>query len=186
MENQPMIKTIPARIKTPRLIIADAHMDECNELQDICSGWDEKVSLEGEPFEPEYIYKCLTEGDLPPLTTASKGLYQLKSVYLKDSGHLIGFIDLYHGYPSIDTLWISIFLLKKEFQQNGYAREVIGFLADESRRLGYLKIGIGVYLKNWKGLRFWTRAGFDRITGIAGDKDYGVDNFARIYLEKLL
>ena len=41
-------------------------------------------------------------------------------------------------------------------------------------------------LKNWKGLRFWTKAGFDKVIGIYGDKVYNQNAFALIGLEKIL
>ncbi len=50
----------------------------------------------------------------------------------------------------------------------------------------YRKIGLGVHLKNWKALRFWTKAGFDKVIGIYGDKAFAQDNFSVIALERSL
>lgn len=47
----------------------------------------------------DYIYKCLADGDLPLITNANKKYYKIKSIYLKETSELIGFIDMYHGYP---------------------------------------------------------------------------------------
>lgn len=171
-------------IETNNIIIKDATMDECDQLQCICSSWADKLLLEGEDFEEDYIFKCLTYGDLPPDENASKEKYCLKSVHLKGSNNIIGFFDIYHGYPNLQTIWISIFVLDKEIQNKGVGQEVIDALVKDAAETNYNKIGLAVQLKNWKALRFWTKVGFDKITGIYGDKDFGQDTYALIGLDK--
>lgn len=181
-----MKRIITEKWETNRLILVDAIIEECNELQKICETWDDKKLIEGTDFEPDYIYKCITEGDLPPMPNANKENYRLKSIYLKDIGNLIGFTDIYYGYPSEDTIWISLFMIDKEFRKNGYAQEVIDFITTECIKDGYKKIRIGVRLKNWRGLKFWTKAGFDKVFGIFGDETYSESTFALMGLEKRL
>ncbi|WBW95584.1 GNAT family N-acetyltransferase [Oceanirhabdus sp. W0125-5] len=181
-----MKKLIPETLETKRLIITNSKIEECDELQKICESWDDKKLIEGSNIEPDYIYKCITEGDLPPVTNASRENYKLKSIYLKDNGKLIGFTDLYFGYPKEKTIWISLFLISKDFRKKGYAQEVIECISKEGRTAEYEKIGIGVHLKNWRGLRFWTKSGFDRVVGIFGDEDYSENTYAVIGLEKNL
>lgn len=166
--------------------ISDSTLDECNDLQSICDSWVDKKLIEGTEFEPNYIYNCLTKGDLPPIPNASKSSYRLKSIYLMHTDKLIGFTDIYYGYPSNDSVWISVFLIHEKFRNNRYAQETIEMISEECKSKGYKKIGIGVYLKNWRALRFWTKVGFDKVTRISGDKDYSEKTFARICLEKSL
>ncbi|PKP34033.1 MAG: GNAT family N-acetyltransferase [Bacteroidetes bacterium HGW-Bacteroidetes-15] len=168
------------------IVISDSTLDEYSALQIICDSWVDKKLIEGTEFEPNYIHNCLTNGDLPPIPNASKSSYRLKSIYLKHSDELIGFTDLYFGYPTNDSAWISIFMIHERFRNNGYAQEAIAIISQECRKLGYKKIGIGVFLKNWRALRFWTKVGFDKVTSISGDKDYSEESFARIGLEKSL
>jgi diamine N-acetyltransferase len=172
--------------ETERLIIADAALASCDELQKICETWDDKKFMEGEDFEPDFIRKCLTEGDLPPITGALKENYRLKSFQLKDSGQLIGFTDLYFGYPSEETAWISIFMISKDYRKEGYAQEAIEAISAKCNRAGFKQIGIGVYLKNLRGLRFWIKAGFREVKGISGDAGSGENAFAVIRLVKIL
>lgn len=176
--------SISERDETKRLIISESIIEECNELQVICDKWNDKLIIEGSNFESDYIYKCLTEGDLPPKPNANKDYYRLKSIYVKATGELIGFYDIYYGFPSDETAWISIFIIDKQFRKNGYAQEAIDFISEESIKRGYRKIGIGVHLKNWRALRFWTKAGFDKISGIFGDDTYSESTFSLIGLEK--
>lgn len=174
------------KCETKRLIITDSIIEECNELQKICESWDDKEIIEGTDFEHDYIYKCITEGDLPPSPNASKENYRLKSIFLKDTSILIGFTDIYYGYPSKNSIWISLFIIDKKFRNNGYAQEIINFISNECKKEGYKKIGIGVHLKNWRGLRFWTKVGFDKVLGIFGDDTYSKSTYALIGLEKSL
>lgn len=104
-------------------------------------------------------------------------------LYVGESKKLIGFFDLYHGYPSANSLWISMFLLGREFQKKGYGQEIINLIKKEARNVDYNKVGIGVYLKNWSALRFWTKCGFDKVTGIYGDEIYSESSFTLIGLE---
>lgn len=168
------------------IIISDSTLDECSALQIICDSWGDKRLIEGTEFEPNYIHNCLTNGDLPPIPNASKSLYRLKSIYIKQTDELIGFMDLYFGYPTNDSAWISIFMIHEKFRNNGYAQEAIAIISEECRKLEYKKIGIGVFLKNWRALRFWTKVGFGKVTSISGDKDYSEKSFALIGLEKSL
>jgi diamine N-acetyltransferase len=41
-------------------------------------------------------------------------------------------------------------------------------------------------MKNWKGLKFWSKNGFNTIMGIYGDKEYTTDSFAIMGLKKKL
>jgi ribosomal protein S18 acetylase RimI-like enzyme len=179
-------KYISKFIDTKNLIIKDATMDECGELQHICSTWEDKELIEGDCFESNYILKCITEGDLPPIQDASKKNYCLKSIYSKHHCNIIGFIDIYHGYPKSNTLWISIFVLHKGFHNKAFGQEVMKSLEKDAAETIYCKVGLAVHLRNWKALRFWTRAGFDKVIGIYGDKVFGQDNYALIGLEKSL
>lgn len=182
-----MREYISKLIETNNLIIKDATMDECEQLQYICSTWIDKELLEGERFEENYIFKCLTDGDLPPVENASKEKYCLKSIYSKhnnNNNNIIGFVDIYHGYPNLYTLWISIFLLSRDIQNNGVGQEVIESLTKDAVETTYKKLGLAVHLKNWKALRFWTKTGFDKITGIYGDKDFMQGTYSLIGLEK--
>ncbi|KAB2866943.1 MAG: GNAT family N-acetyltransferase [Bacteroidales bacterium] len=116
--------------------ITDSTMNECSDLQNICESWVDKVLIEGYEFESTYIYNCLTKGDLPPIPNASKSLYRLKSIYIKQTDELIGFTDLYFGYPTNDSAWISIFVIHEKFRNNGYAQEAIAILTEECKLIG--------------------------------------------------
>lgn len=169
---------------TERFVIRDAAVADIAPLSSICKSWKDKELLEGYLFEDNYIEKCITQGDLPPADGACQDLYALKVVERKQDSTPIGFFDLYHGYPQATTLWISIFVIDAPEQEAGVGKEIITQLTAEAKAAGLSKIGVGVYLKNWKGLRFWFNNGLSRVTAIKGDKEFGEGKFAVIHLEK--
>lgn len=174
------------KAETKRLVLSDAVMDECDELEKVELSWTDKKLIEGSGAESGYFEKCIKDGDLPPVKGVCKDNYRLKSVYLKGDHKLIGYFDLYYGYPSGNCVWISIFVIDGTFRQKGYAQEVINYVSDDCRKSGFKKMGIGVYLNNWRALRFWTQIGFDKVSGIYGDGEYRENKYATIGLEKIL
>ena len=168
------------------MIIKNAVIEEEIVLQNLCASWKDKEFLEGNAFSKDYIERGITEGYLPPITNASKDNHRFKSIYLKEEKEIIGLIDLYLGYPNENTLWIGMFLIGTEYQSKGYAHEAFQLLEKSIVDQKINKIGIGVYLKNWRGLRFWVKEGFTKINGIVGDKEFSNATFSIISLEKEL
>lgn len=91
---------------------------------------------------------------------------------------------MYHGYPHEDTLWIGMFVIDGKERRKGVGKEVMEALCSYGKGKGWKKIGLGVYLKNWTGLRFWISLGFTGIIGIYGDQAYREDTFSFLGLEK--
>lgn len=181
-----MNEILKGMTETDRLILSDSILDECNELERVLLTWTDKEIIEGSGPEQGYFEKCITQGDLPPIEGASKNTYRLKSIYLNEESKLIGYFDAYLGYPTKDCIWISIFVIDRAHQKKGYAQEIIKLVANEGIRGGFSKIGIGVYLNNWRALRFWTKAGFNKVIGIFGDGEYQENKYGVIGLEKVL
>ena len=171
---------------TSRLLLKEAVHEECSELKSVLYTWTDKQLVEGSGYESEEFEKWISEGDLPPIENASKENYRLKSIYLNEENKLIGYTGLYMGYPSKDCLWIGILVIDSGYRKNGYAQEVISCISDEACANGFSSLGIAVYLNNWRALRFWTKAGFDRVTGISCDGEYKEEKFASIKLKKEL
>lgn len=181
-----MTSLIPCLIETHRLVIAKATMNDGEALQKICDSWDDKVLMEGAPFEPGYILKCLQEGDLPPISGATKLNYRLMCFFSKETGMLLGFTDIYHGYPIHNTVWISLFVIDKQFRQQSYAREAMEGIALACKTLGYEKIGIGVFLENHRAWKFWKSIGFKEQADTIVPGDPCKKSFTLVKLEKCL
>ena len=173
---------IPSQGETERLEIRNSTMDECIVLQQLNQVSDYIADWVGRRTEPDYVHKCLTDGALPP--GGRKEFYQAKSIYLKNSGQLIGFSELYHGYPEKEVFYIGWLFIHPDYQHNGYAQEFIKYIVCEASKIGFTEARIGVHLKNWPALRFWTQLGFDKILGIVGDSEHSEKTFSVLRLQK--
>jgi len=174
---------LPNHWETARLFVDDSLFDEQFELQrvcDACAYIDKWTGLSDRP-----IVSIIENGDLPP--NGSKEFFRLQSIRLASIHQLIGYLNIYHGYPTAEVFWIGMLGIDPQFQGQGYGQELTSRLIELVEELqSYSKIGLGVALKNWPAIRFWVSAGFDRIIKISGDKIYSNDSFAFLYLEKKL
>lgn len=175
---------LPNSITTKNLYMNHATLEDSDILKRISESWEEQKLVVGHVPDESYFFDCINDGDLPP--GGIKENYSIISVRLKENDRIVGYFNLYHGYPDSDMIWIGIFIVDKVFRKRGFGKEIMNAVFNEASNTGWSKIGIGVYLKNWSALRFWTSLGFDKIRGIYGDKQYGVDAFSLIGLEKLL
>lgn len=172
--------------ETERLFVRDAVLD--TDLDGLQKLWESTAYIgeyDGQPERKEDdMHKDLTEGDLPPGGT--KEFFRLQPFFTKETSEMVGFITLYHGYPDEKTIWVTFFYVNSSQQKNGFGQEVIQQFATEVAKSGFQKLMLTVALKNWGAIRFWSKAGFDKITGVYGDKTYAINTFAHLGLEKSL
>jgi ribosomal protein S18 acetylase RimI-like enzyme len=168
--------------------VEDSTLAEATELQqvhDACRYIEAWTGALSDSQEAQTMLSALQGGDLPP--GGSKEFFRLQSIRSKAASQLIGFADIYHGYPTSDIFWVGFLGIHPTYQGQGYGREFVQGLVEEVAGLGaYSAIRLGVALKNWPALRFWTRVGFDRIVEIRGDRVYSEQSFAFLYLERRL
>jgi diamine N-acetyltransferase len=62
----------------------------------------------------------------------------------------------------------------------------VNYIFNEASVIGFSEARIGVHLKNWPALRFWTQLGFDKILGIVGDDKHTEKTFSVLKLQKRL
>ena len=98
---------------------------------------------------------------------------------------MIGFLAIYHGYPTADIVIINYLIIHPDFQGKGYGQELVRGLCDQVKSLGYQGMRTMVDVKNWPALRFWSQVGFDKIIQYLGDKVISEKTFAHLWLEKL-
>jgi ribosomal protein S18 acetylase RimI-like enzyme len=177
-------KYLDNKITTNNLFIENCTMEDLNRLDEINKNLSYLEEWTGIPYRNDYIYNSLTIGDLPP--EGKKEFFRIMKIVSKQDLKIIGFIELYIGYPKDATLWIGTFYIDKEFQNHGYGHEIIEELSNNLKKDGIDEIGVGVHLKNWPALRFWSRNGFNNITGIYGDKVISPSTFSIIGLRKIL
>lgn len=168
-------------VETRRLIIKDSVIEECAVLQLINESSDYIENWVGWKTPPDYAYKTLTEGNLPP--GGEQKNFRAKTIYLKDTKEAIGVTELYCGYPTLETLVIGWLFIVPKHQKQGYAREAAEQIIQDAKKHQFKKVRLGVHLKNWPAIRFWHGVGFDRIARIMGDETHSENTFATIILE---
>jgi len=138
-------------------------------LQSIYESWTEKEEVTGVKCEDNYMLKSIKYGDLPPVEGASKKNHHVLAYY--DNMNLIGFTDIYIGYPDKSCLWIGLMVIDKKYRQQGYGSKIIDTLIKKFPNLSY---GIGVDTKNLIGVKFWHKQGFRELFSVHIDGTFGV------------
>lgn len=161
------------------LLSTEKELEKLNEIYVEESEFFLRVNAEQMPSSPEI---CFREGLLPP--NKSKEDFKMLSCYINNT--LIGRVTILKGYPEDDIYYIGIIYLVDTEKHKGYGKIIINLLCDYFRANKMTRVRVCVALKNWDGIRFWHRCGFDRITSTSYDVSYSEETFATIELEKTL
>ncbi len=171
--------------ETERMIIRDANLHDVDRLQEI---YMQSESTEGWTWANElttdYILNSVNKGNLPP--NGMKEFYKIQLITHKNSLEIMGFMEFYHGYPDKEVLYIGTLLFREDYRNNRYGQEIINKLCKQALELGFHQARLGVTLKNWLGIYFWTKLGFDTILKFHGDKVLAKDSSALLVLGKNL
>lgn len=123
---------------------------------------------------------CLASGDLPP--GGDREHFSLLGVWV--AGTLSGYLTLYRGYPDSRTAYLAFLYMADAVKGGGVGSRVVQLLSQQLAMEGYAALRLCVSLKNWAGLRFWVRCGFDHITRVAGDAIYRPEGYGCLELQK--
>jgi ribosomal protein S18 acetylase RimI-like enzyme len=182
------LPTLPSLWQTERLSVRDSVLDDLPELEAVahtCLYVNEWTGWRAEEHPGESL-RCAVSDGLPP-PNGSKELYRMQTIRLRSTERAIGFAGCYHGWPEPDTFYVTEVMIDAQFQGQGYGQELARGLTDQVAQLGaYRRICLLAALKNWPALRFWMRAGFDRMVDYKGDKRHSPETFAYLMLEKAL
>jgi len=161
-----------------------AEVEELQQINDIVPQTREWTRVEGKDESENPILAALKEGVLPP--NGSKEFFRLQSVRKKETGELIGFLGVYHGFPQDEIFWINTVTLHPNFQGKGYGPELILGLSNIVRQLGYTHMRTFVSLTNWPSLRLCVKVGMNKMVKIVGHKIHSEKAEAHVMLEKEL
>jgi RimJ/RimL family protein N-acetyltransferase len=170
-----------SEIKTVRLLLKPANFEDLTALNEIHEQVREYFS-----FDPSHIAvtpeRCLTEGDLPP--DGTKENYEIYTI--NENGKVIGYFDFYKGFPQKGIVYISLMFISKDKRKYGYGKEIVNAVCEYFEDIGLNEVRLTVSLKNWLGLIFWHKCGFDKITLVAGDDNFSINGYACLELKKSL
>ncbi len=144
----------------------DSHIEG---LVKIYNSWENNpfIKIDGDPSA--FFKMCITQGDLPPIEDACKDNYQLYTVICNDQ--IIGYFDMYKGYPNQDSIWISIFVIDSHVSYQGHGINVFKLFENQLIDKKHKTLSLGVKHHNIKALKFWVKLGFNQIIGIYGNDD---------------
>lgn len=179
-----MIKVLPDKWNSRNLKFCSLLENEITEVQHLYSACQYISKWDGNDYDPSFIKHCFYSGDLPP--EGIKENYRIFTLRHVESSELIGILSLYHGYPKIDSTYIVGLYICPDLQGQGFGNEAENQLCSELKALGYNAVRANVAVKNWPAIRFWTKAGFNGISGIYGDKLHTENTFANLELIKTL
>ena len=174
--------TIPSLWETNRLTIEDLIEEEIETVQKLYEKGSFVHQWDGASLDEKYVFRCFTEGDLPP--NGTKEQYKIQVIKMKETGLIVGLLTTYHGYPVPESFYINYLYIDKEYHHQGLGQEVMNELLSILKEIQYKEVRANVAIKNWPALRFWTKLGLNTIQGIYGDKEHGTDQYADVELIK--
>ena len=102
-----------------------------------------------------------------------------------ESRETCGFVVLYFGYPTPETVYIRSMYLRPYCRGTGMGRQLLAALEEQALALGFREARVMVGLKDWSALRFWTGCGFGRIARLK-DAPESENGLANVELMKTL
>ena len=94
----------------------------------------------------------------------------------------VGFAVVYLGFPHDTCAYIGLLFLDEAARGGGLGRELAEGLTEALEPMGISELRIGVSLRNWPGLRFWTGLGFSTVTKVSAPGHYRPEARALIEL----
>ena len=179
------IEYMPERWETETCFLVEANQGSLEAMTLIFNENREILELLGTVETPERkAIQALRHLVLPPGGVAwREKVYLIRDLESRDT---VGFLAVYFGYPTPETVYIASLYLRPMFQGHGLGREIVRAVEAQAKESGFREARVGVGLKNWRALRFWTSCGYSRITKIKGDREFGEMSLANVELLKNL
>ena len=177
-----LLNVIPEMIFNGDCILRNTVLEDAEPISRI---WrelgDDPEMICGRRITQADVCRFVNEGDLPGMLGARAELYRMKTVSNMD-GEVLGFFDVYHGYPSREVLWINTLMIDRRYWGMGLSRMVLDSLREEAIRAGYTRLGTSVPVLNWPRIRFFLNEGFSQALGLTGDAYWGPGKMAQLCL----
>ena len=137
------------------------------------SGQTENRTAEENILEPEFPENGIKEN------------VKLECVY-DETNEMVNYCQYYKNYENNNTIFLGSFFIKRNKQKKGLGKKIIKMYEEQWKQEGYTKIILQVDIKNWVGIRFWLRNGYNKIIKWIGDLEYSDKTYAMIRLEKII
>lgn len=166
-------------ISTEHLQLILATSKDLMVLQKIYTEAMESYCFDYEITSPEVI---LLKGALP-ISGKINGSY-IYCIYL--NGHMIGYIEIYLGFPTSDNIYIPFFYITEAYKNKAYAEDVLTHLIESFSDQNYKTVSVYTCLKTWQDLAFWQNYGFDTILSVATDSAATQHDYGHVELQYII
>lgn len=170
------------QLETERCFLKEAKIDDLEIISSILSDNFDAICSQGYQETTSLAKSLINHTDLPPQGNPSQEKTCL--VFLQGKTTVIGVLSFYQGYPTTKTLYVGSLFLFQDFHRQGFGTELIQKLEKQAATVGYEEARVVVGLKNWQGLIFWVKLGFNQITKITGNEKYAENAYADLELVK--
>ncbi|MGN7454050.1 GNAT family N-acetyltransferase [Paenibacillus pasadenensis] len=181
-------KLIPACWSTERLTVREVSPEDETAASRLFVEAGPLPEWTGRSAEEGYVGRVLKGNpDVPPGGSADRVRLQLAWLREEDgAARPAAILELYHGYPGEEDLYIGYFGVDASLRGTGIGRELVEGIAAQAEALGFRRIRAAVDLKNWTGLRFWVTLGFAEAVKVVGDAVLSASTFGQIELARRL
>ena len=76
---------------------------------------------------------------------------------------LVGFIAFYDNDPNKDLAFLTMIIVRKEFENSGYGKRLLEFSLNEIKEKGFKRYGLKVHIENNYAIRLYEKYGFVKI-----------------------
>lgn len=127
-------------------------------------------------------YKCNNIWDMNKNKTLADKFYEeLKNknrttfIYINDNNEYLGEVSLVFDRNDSDytipgkRIYLSRFLVKKEYRHKGIGKQLLKYIFDYAKELGYTEMSVGVDLDNYIAILVYKKYGFDKILYVGED-----------------
>lgn len=142
----------------------------------------EKKTVIIEPLKPEDYRKCSNIWNMKNQPLTDKWFDEIKSgnrmVFIyKINGEFIGegalvfdTCDSDYTIPN-QRVYVSRMIVKKEYRNRGIGSEILSFLIDKAKSMGYSEMTIGVDKDNANALKLYRKFGFNEVLFDGADEN---------------
>lgn len=98
-------------------------------------------------------------------------------VYVNDNNEYIGEISLVFEMNDFDytikgkRIYLSRFLVKENMRNKGIGKQLLKYVFNYARNLGYKEMSVGVDLDNYIALMVYQKYGFDKVIKVSEDEN---------------
>lgn len=171
--------------RSARIAARTAELQDEADIRNIFTANARLLSLLDHDHDPaDMADRFVRRQNLPP--DGHQGRLHNFTLQACGSDRTIGLLSVYEGYPTRRVAYVGQLFLHPDCHGQGLGREVYLQLEGLLRLRPVQVVRVGVALRNWNALRFWTRLGFLRITGMSGDRHFAPEAHAFLELQKNL